>query len=58
MIWRTVTPADEDCETQDGISHKWSDCVQRVSLIIFTRHNNVTRNDYINDPYDTAYILH
>ena len=56
MIWRTVTPIDEpDCETQDRISYKWSDCVQRVSLIIFACHNNVTRNGYINDPHDTAY---
>ena len=32
--------------------YKWSDYVQKV------RHNNATHIICVNDPYDTAYILH
>ena len=51
MIWRMATPTAEDRQTQDGNPYKWSDYVQKVSSIIFTRHGNAHR--IVNDPYDT-----
>jgi hypothetical protein len=50
-----ATPTAEDRQTQDGTPYKWSDYVQKVSSIIFARHNNATRIICVNDPYDTAY---
>ena len=55
MIWRMATPTAEDRQTQDGIPYKWSDYAQKVSSIIFARHNNDTRIICVNDPYDVAY---
>ena len=55
MIWRMATPTAEDCQTQDGTPYKWSDYAQKVSSIIFARHNNATRIICVNDPYDIAY---
>jgi len=50
-----ATPTAEDHQTQDGTPYKWSDYVQKVSSIIFARHNNATCIICVNDPHDTAY---
>jgi len=42
MIWRMATPTAEGRQTQDGTPYKWSDYVQKISSIIFARHNNAT----------------
>ena len=57
MIWRMATPTAEDRQTQDGTPYKWSNYVQKVSSIIFARHNNATRIICANDPYDTTYSI-
>ena len=54
MIWRMATLTAEDRQTQDGTTYKWSDYAQKVSSIIFARHNDATRIICVND-YDTAY---
>ena len=40
---------------QDGTPYEWSDYAQKVSSIIFARHNNATHIICVNDPYDTDY---
>ena len=55
MIWSVATSTAEDRQTPDDTPCKWSDCVHKVSSIIFARHGNADRIICVNDPYDAAY---
>ncbi|KAF3833219.1 hypothetical protein F7725_026884 [Dissostichus mawsoni] len=54
LIWQLATPTPEDREARkrDGSEYLWSDYLEKISAIIFSRHANASHIILVNDKYD------
>ena len=54
LIWRLATPTPEDREAKkrDGSLYCWSDYLQKISSLIFSRHSEAKMIILVNDKYN------
>ena len=53
LIWRLASPTSDDCDakTCSGTDYLWHDYLNKVCLMIYSRHNNATTIILINNNY-------
>ena len=59
LIWRLATPTAEDRESKkrDGSEYHWSDYLDKICAIIFSRHADSCLIILINDKYDLPFSI-
>ena len=59
LIWRlaTPTPLDYEARKRDGKDYRWSDYLEKICSLIFSRHTNAHLFILVNDKYDLPYSI-
>ena len=59
LIWRLATPTPEDRETKkrDGSDYCWGDYLNKICMILFSRHANANLLILFNDPYGLLFSI-
>ncbi|KAJ4921706.1 hypothetical protein JOQ06_002006 [Pogonophryne albipinna] len=51
------TPEDREARKRDGSEYLWSDYVEKICAIIFSRHANASHIILVNDKYDLPFSI-
>ena len=59
LIWRIATPTSDDREARrcDGSQYLWSDYLDKICSMIFSRHSSAQLIILINDKYDLRFSI-
>ena len=59
LIWRlaTPTPLDYEARKRDGSDYRWSDYIEKICSLTFSRHANTDLFILVNDKYDFPYSI-
>ena len=59
MIWRLATPTSKDREIKkrDGTHYLWSDYLNKICMIVFSRHHDTCLMILVNDRYDLPFSI-
>ena len=59
LIWRlaTLTPEDREARKRDGSEYHWSDYLDKICAIIFSRHAAASQIILVNDKYDLPFSI-
>ena len=59
MIWRLATPTADDHESRnrDGSQYHWSDYLDKICTLIFSRHAGARLIVLLNDKYSLPFSI-